>query len=290
MKRLIGAAGIALALAGCGGSGDNDGGLAIVRTPPAATSTTPTTPTAPTTPVIPAAPDTIALGSGFYIGTSATNERFNILVLDENVYYAFYAMPGIPDVSRGVLTGNYSSGSGALTTNNNGLDFNQEAAGYSLTAANLLAAYVPGKSIQAQVTYRNGRSTVVNATYSTDYNFIATTDGLKGTYNGTSNVIDTSGITAGGVRLVVDASGNFTLDGSGSGCSFTGTATPRRQGKVYNVVLQLSGPTCLYANTPMSGIAYYDPTTTHSLPAPGQLYLFAMRPDRQVGVIFTGKL
>ncbi|NUA26142.1 hypothetical protein [Cupriavidus basilensis] len=287
MKKLIGAASIALALAGCGGSGDNSDGLAIVRTPPAST---PTTPTTPTTPVTPAAPDTIALGSGFYIGTSAAGERFNILVLDENVYYAFYAMAGIPDVSAGVLTGNYSSGSGALTTNNNGLDFNQEAAGYSLTAANLMAAYVPGKSIQAQVTYRNGRSTVVNATYSTDYNFIATTDGLKGTYYGTSNVIDTTGITAGAVRLSIDASGNLTLDGGGAGCSFTGTATPRRQGKVYNVTLQLIGPSCHYANTPMTGIAYYDPTTTHSLPTPGQIYLVATRPDRQVGVIFTGKL
>lgn len=290
MKKLIGAASIALTLAGCGGSGDNSDGLAIVRTPPATTPTTPTTPTAPTTPVTPAAPDTVALGSGFYIGTSAASERFNILVLDENVYYAFYAMAGIPDVSTGVLTGNYSSGSGALTTNNNGLDFNQEAAGYSLTAANLMAAYVPGKSIQAQVTYRNGKSAVVNATYSTDYNFIATTDGLKGTYYGTSNIIDTTGIKAGAVRLSIDASGNLTLDGSGSGCSFTGTATPRRQGKVYNVALQLTGPSCPYANTPMSGIAYYDPTTTHSLPTPGQIYLFAMRPDRQVGVIFTGKL
>ena len=285
MKRTIGAAGFALVLVGCGGSGDNDGGLAIIRTPPA---TVPAEPAVPAVPVVPPAPDTNALGTGIYTGTTVANERFNILVLDENVYYAFYARAGVPDVPSGVVTGNYSSGNGALTTNNNGRDFNLVDAGYSLTAANLAASYTPGKALQAQLNYRNGRIATVNTTYSTDYNYIATADGLKGTYYGATEVIDTTGHGPGFARLDIDANGKFTVDG-GTGCSFTGSATPRRQGKVYNVSITLGGPPCRNPNTVMSGVAYYDPTTTHSLPTPGQLYLFTMRADREVGFLFTGK-
>ncbi len=290
MKRLIGAASIALAVAGCGGSGENDGGLSVVRNPPATTTTTPTAPTTPVTPdpAVPAAPATNALGTGFYIGSTPANERLNVLVLDENVYYVFYSSPGTPDAPAGVVTGNYSSGSGKLTTNSNGKDFNLEGAGYSLAAADLNVSYVPSTSMSGWLTYRNGKTVPLSSNYSTDYNYIASASGLKGDYAGNAVTLDTSALRSNGVVVHIDATGKITTD-AGTGCGFTGTATPRRQGKVYDVTITTGGAPCLYTYTVMSGIAYYDPTTTHSLPTPGQLYLFAMRPDRQVGMLFTGR-
>ncbi|WP_059410780.1 hypothetical protein [Cupriavidus basilensis] len=290
MKRIIGAAAISLVLAGCGGSGDNDSGLALVRTPPAAgsTPTDPTTPVTPVTPVVPPAPDTNAIGTGIFNGSTPDGQRVNVLVLDENAFYIFYSAPGVPDVPMGVITGNYSSNNDTLTTNNNGLDFNLEAAGYNLTAANFNGSFVPSTLMQTQLTYRNARNTAFTANYSTDYNYIATVDGLRGDYSGSAVALDTSGMRSDGITMHVDATGNITVD-AGAGCAFTGTATPRRQGKVYNVSLQFGAAPCRYPNTTMTGIAYYDPTTTHSLPTLGQLYLFVMRADRQAGMIFTGK-
>jgi hypothetical protein len=282
---------ITLAIAGCGGSDDNSGASDVLHGGGDGGGSTPVNPTVPT------APDTTRIGSGFYVGQTSANERVNLLILDQNVYYAFYSTPVAPyDVPRGVVTGNYSSvsgtSSGTFTTNNNALDFNLEAAGYNRTAGDLHGSFVPATSATAIMTYRNGLNSSLSGTYSTDYNYIATVDGLKGDYAGNNVTLDATTQRSDGIVVHIDASGILTVDAAaGTGCSFSGRITPRSQGKVWNLAVNFGPAPCLFPGQAMTGVAYYDPTTPHNVTGQlGQLFLFATSSDRQQAMLFTGKL
>lgn len=238
-------------LVGCGGGGSSSG--------------TASTPAPQQVTIIP---------EGLYSGMTNTGRTITGLVLDDGAYYVLYSAINNPSIIAGAVQGTGTALNGSFSSSN-GRDINLE--GLGAPAATLSSSYVLSTSLNGSLAYPSlNQTTTFTSTYDKNYELTPSLAAIVGTYSGAA------GSPAGSesATLTVSASGAVTGRGT-SGCVFSGTVTPRPKGNVYNATITFGGSPCLFANTAVTGGAYFD--------APSKrLYAVGMKAARDTGFIFSG--
>jgi hypothetical protein len=250
MKKVALACAIAATLSACGG-----GGLGIPDLVPQTQNTT--------------------IPEGLYAGTTSTNRTIVGLVLDDGTYYILYSDINNPALIAGVFQGSGTALNGSFSSSN-GKDFNLQ--GLGVLSANISASYTLKQSFNGSINYPSLNQTgSFTGSYDSKYELTPSLATIAGTYTGTSG---TSSGVGDNVTLTISSSGTITGSGA-SGCTFSGTVAPRSKGNVYNASITFGGSPCLFANTTVTGGAYYDAVAK-------RLYAVGLKAARDNGVIFVG--
>jgi hypothetical protein len=245
-KTIIGLTAISLIVSACGSGG---GGSAAVSPPAMGTA------------------------EGLWNGTTGTNRAVSGLVLDDGNFWFMYSAEGNSAVIAGVVQGTGTS-SDLHFTSSNGVDFNLE--GLGVNDFSFSGTYTQKSQIGGVLTYAGGSTNSLSGTYSTDYDLTPSLSTVAGTYSGTA-------ATAGGVEAAtVTISGAGAISGmSAGGCHFTGTASVRTKGNVYNIAVMFGGGVCSNGTNTVNGVAYYDATSSSIVSA-------ALNSGRSNGFLFEG--
>lgn len=172
----------------------------------------------------------------------------------------------------GAIQGQSTSSNGAFASAD-ARDFNLE--GLGINDATINGSYVSRQSLAGTVTYSN-QSVTFNGSYSTLYDAVPSLAAVAGTYSGAAAVL------AGTESATVTIAANGALSGVGaSGCQFTGSATPRATGNVYNVSVTFGGGVCSNGSSTVTGIGVLDASGK-------RLYGTALNSGRTNGFIFVG--
>jgi len=243
LRQLITVLVIALALSanGCGGE----------QTPMATTGTT---------------------AEGLWFGTTNTNRTLTAAVLDDGTYYFFYSVVANPNQIGGVIQGTGTSNNGSFTSPNT-KDF---GIGITVLDATLSATYAARQFLNGSITYSAAGTVTFTSSYNTAYDTQATVASLAGAYTGQAG-------SSGGVQtanVTVAADGTFTGTEQ-SGCTFTGSATLRTRGDVFDQSITFGGAPCFFAGSTLHGIVYFD------IPS-RRLYMAAPNSSRTDAAIFFG--
>jgi hypothetical protein len=209
---------------------------------------------------------------GLWLGTTDTGRTMTGLVLDDGTYWFIYTVVGNNAVIAGVAQGTGSSNQGAFKSSN-GKDFNLE--GLGILNFSLSGHYTQKSSLGGSNKY-SGSTTTFTAAYDPNYELMPSLASAAGSYSG-------SAATGGGTEfatLVVTSSGAISGVSAG-GCSYTGTATPRTHGNVFNVSVTFAGGTCSNGTSTVTGVAYYDAILK-------QITAGALNSGRSNGFIFVG--
>lgn len=247
--RLVSILGIAIALTmgGCGSGSESN---------PAAT---------------PAATPTSA--EGLWSGTTNTNRTIAGVILDDGTYYVLYSVTANPNLIAGVVQGNGTSSNGSFTSAN-ARDFNLE--GLGVLSATISGSYTARQALSGTITYGGAGSSTFTSTFSPAYDTTPSLAILAGTYTGQA------GSSAGVQSAALTIASNGVFSGvEASGCSFTGIATPRVHGNIFDHRVTFGGAPCLFAGSTLVGIAYFDVPNS-------RLYAAAPTDNRTDGVIFSG--
>jgi hypothetical protein len=249
-KHLASLLGMALAvtLGGCGGDDDSN---------------------SPSTPA-----PTANSAEGLYSGSTNTNRTLTNVVLDDGTYYLFYSVPANPALLAGVIQGNGTSNNGSFTSAN-AKDFNTGGSG--VLSATIAATYAERQSLNGSVTYPGPSVTSFTSTYDTAYDTTPTLASLAGTYTGQA------GSSAEGVQsatVTVTATGAFTGI-EADGCTFSGTASPRSRGNIFDQSVTFGGAPCEFPGITLVGVAFLDVPNR-------RLYGAAPAGNRTNAVIFLG--
>jgi hypothetical protein len=244
-KEMLGLVAISLALSACGGGSGS----------------------------APVAPASLGTAEGLYNGTTGTNRTIAGLVLDDGNYWFIYTAVGNSAVIAGAVQGTGTSSTGNFTSSN-GIDFNLE--GLGVNDFSFAGTYTQKSQIGGTITYVGGSTGTLTGTYSTDYGLTPSLATLAGTYSG-------SAATAGGVeQATVTIMSSGAISGvSASGCSYTGTASVRPKGNVYNVAVTFGGGVCSNGTGTVNGVAYY-------VAAQNGLVSAALNSGRTNGFLFEG--
>jgi hypothetical protein len=194
-------------------------------------------------------------------------------VLDDGTYFFFYSVPVNPNVIAGVVQGNGTSNNGSFTSAN-ARDFNLE--GLGVLSATIAASYIVRQSLNGSITYPGPSVATFTSIFDPAYDTTPSLASLAGTYTGQAGSV-------GGVQsatVTVAANGVFT-GVEADGCSFTGTATPRGRGNIFDQSVTFGGAPCEFAGSTLVGIAYLD-VPNH------RLYGAAPASNRTNAVIFSG--
>jgi hypothetical protein len=251
-KTWPGAGALALMLVACGGGGDGSG--------TSAASTT-------------AAPQSVIQGA--YSGRVSNGREHNTLILDDNRYYTLYGntVNGLFAVT-GFIQGTGTANNGSFSSS----DLRDYYSNGTVVAGSMSASYTPNVSFNGTLSAGGQSVTFTGTPTSTtlfNYNTPATLSDITGAWT----VYDLSGTR---INLSIQSSGAFT--GSSSGCSITGTISPRAAGKnVFDVSLMFGGSPCLYPNQSASGIAI-----EYKVGTARQLVMAGTTTSRSVGTAFIG--
>ena len=194
---------------------------------------------------------------GVYSGTATggTSSAFSLLVLENGDYWDLYgSRTGSVLSVVGIVQGTGTSNNGAFTSSN-AKDFGSVPAISATVSAtyNTTAQTITGtlSAPSATISFSGGPATGSLYNYSTP----ATLSSISGAWTVTS----TSGES---INVNVSGTGTFTAVGT-SGCSFSGTATPRASGKnVFNTTMTFGPAPCALPNQTASGIAVVYPLTS----------------------------
>ena len=223
----------------------------------------------------PPAPAPIASSAeGLYSGSTNTNRTITNVVLDDGTYYFFYSVPANPALLAGLVQGNGTSSNGSFTSSN-AKDFNIERPG--VLSATIAASYAERQSLNGSISYPGPSVTTFTSTYDTAYDTTPTLASLAGTYTGQA------GSSAQGVQsatVTVTATGAFTAV-EADGCTFSGTASPRSRGNIFDQSVTFGGAPCEFPGTTLVGIAFLDVPNR-------RLYGAAPAGNRTNAVIFAG--
>jgi len=247
MKRLALLCVIAvLVMVGCGGGGGDGGG---------------------------GSPNVSSPAEGLWQGTTNTNRRIAGVVLEDGTYWLIYSPVGSSTVIAGVAQGTSTSSNGSFTSSD-GKDFNLE--GLGINNFTVAGTYTAKSTIGGTLTYAPSGTTTFTGSYDTDYDLTPSLAAIAGTYSA-------SAATSGGIdSATVIISGTGAISGVGaSGCSFTGSATPRTKGNVYNVSVTFGGGVCANGTSTVTGVAYYDASSK-------QITSAALNSGRTNGFIVVG--
>ena len=218
---------LAGALSACGGGGGGDGG----SSPAPATS-----------------------AEGLWIGSTNNGRSVTGVVLDDGIYWVLYSLVGNSAVIAGAIQGNGTSQNGSFVSSN-GKDFNLE--GLGVIDATVSASYVMKQSFTGAVTYTaTGAQVTFTSSYDSNYELTPSLTAIAGTYSGSAAT------TGGSESATVTISTSGAISGSGaSGCAFSGSATPRAHGNIYNVSVTFAGGVCDNGTSTVTGVAHFDAAT-----------------------------
>lgn len=211
---------------------------------------------------------------GLWLGTTSNGRTIAGLVLDDGTYWVLYSLVGNSAVIAGAVQGNGTSQSGSFTSSN-GKDFNLE--GYGVSDVTVSASYVAKQSLNGTILYTaTGDQVAFVSSYDSDYDLTPSLAAVAGTYSG-------SAATSGGTEsatVTISAAGAVSGSSAG-GCNFSGSASPRAHGNVYNVSITFAGGACANGTNTVSGVAYFDAPTR-------QINSAALNSTRTNGFIFVG--
>ena len=151
----------------------------------------------------------------------------------------------------------------------------------SLTAAMLFSPVFAAEdtesksSLDGSITYPSSATTFTSS-YDSDYDLTPSLTDIAGIYSG-------SALTSGGLDpATVTFTSAGTIDGSGaSGCTFSGSASPRAKGNIYDVSVTFDGGICANGTSTVTGVAYFDAPSK-------QLTTVGLNSDRTDGFIYVG--
>jgi len=221
----------------------------------------------------PAAATPSSSAEGLYSGSTNTNRTLAAVVLDDGTHYFFYSVPANPNLIAGVLQGNGTSNNGSFTSAD-ARDFNIE--GLGVLSATIAASYAARQSLSGSITYPGASGATFTSTFDPAYDTTPSLASLAGTYTGQAG-------SSGGVRsatVTVASNGVFT-GVEADGCTFTGTASPRVRGNIFDQSVTFGGAPCEFAGSTLVGIAYLDVPNR-------RLYGAAPASNRTNAVIFSG--
>jgi hypothetical protein len=185
---------------------------------------------------------------GAYSGTlsGATSPAFQLLVLDNDEYWALYGTnSGNRFLVAGFIQGTGKSNNGSFSSTN-ARDFGTVPP----LSATVNASYVAGTSVQGTVngggsTFTLSGTAIPASTF--DYNAAASLSSIVGNWH-------LAALDGSPTSLAITANGAFT--GSSGGCAFTGTLAPRPSGKnVYDFSVTFGAAPCALPTQTATGIA-----------------------------------
>ena len=189
---------------------------------------------APATPV----PAPLAAAEGYYQGTVSSGEQFQLLMLENDQFYSLIGNTDTQGVFRVVslIEGKGVSNNGSFSASN----IKEYSNNGQVVAGTLSASYSPKVSITGSASAAGGSASFSGTTPATAnyiYETPATVGSVSGNWSGTlldNEALNFSVSTAGAI------SGT-----AASGCSFTGTVTPRASGKnVLDVAVTFGSAPC----------------------------------------------
>lgn len=246
MRTTMSAIAAAVIVCACGGGGDDAG-------------------SAPTS-------SGISKAQGLWVGTTNTNRTAVGLFFSDGTYYVLYTVAGNPAVIAGVTQG-HSSTTDTAFTSSDGRDFNFE--GLGVLSGSLSGTYVAKQSVSGTIAYASGGQVTFTANYDATYEQQPTYAAIAGTYTG--QVASPVGVQS----ATFTVAGNGVFSGSSSGCSATGSISPRHDGNAYDATVTFGPSPCVFAGQTFSGAAYYNATTK-------RIYAAAPNAARTSGVLFVG--
>lgn len=237
---------LVVSLSACGGEGDTS-------TPPPATAAA-------------------TSAEGLWTGTTNTNTNRTVtgVVLDDGVYWFLYSVAGDPSLIAGVVQGDSSSQNGTLISSN-ATDFSVERGIPSTLTASVDGSYTK-QSLNGTISYQNNAPAqeTFTTTYGSDYDLTPSLNAVAGKYIGFVTASET-------VTFELTATGNI-IDGlSSTGCTFTGSFSPRARGNVFDVTITFNA--CSNGSDTVKGVGF-----VHA----GKLYSAALNTDKTNGVVFIG--
>ena len=216
----------------------------------------------------------ISTPDGLYLGTTSSGRTAAGLFLDDGSFYVLYSAQNNPAIIAGAAQGTGTASNGTFSSAN-GKDINLE--GLGLLSTTLAASYTPKQSVIGTVTYPSLSQTVTfSGTYAPQYEVVPTLATIAGNYSGRA------GSTSGTENATLTVTSTGVISGIGSsGCTFSGVATPRPKGNVYNTSFTFGSAPCLLPGGTLTGVAYFDASTM-------RIYVIAMTSARDAGVIYAG--
>ena len=213
---------------------------------------------------------------GLWNGTSGNGRTIAGLVLDDGTYWFLYSAINSPSLIAGVIQGT-SSTQGSSFTSSNGKDFNLE--GLGILDLTITGSYVTKHSLSGAMAILpslGGGGTTFTSLYNADYDVTPNASLLAGTYTGSTATVEGTEL----VTVTVSSPGSIT-GSSASGCSFSGSFSPRARGNAYDVSATFAGGVCSNGTSTVTGIAFFDAATK-------TLYSAALNSARTNGFIYRG--
>jgi hypothetical protein len=182
---------------------------------------------------------------------SSSGTTLDGLILDDGTFWFVYSTVGNGfSVPAGFFQSNSQYGVGVFSTWNS-LDVNFEGTGISINGVLVAGEYIPKMKLSGSLNFRRQVAESFSATYERDYDLTPSLAIIAGTYSGTTQ-------TLGGAEfatvVITDTGAIFGL--SASGCTFTGTASPRPKGNVYNISVTFGGGACSNGTDTVSGVGF----------------------------------
>ena len=219
-------------------------------------------------------PTPLPSAEGLWTGNTNTSRSVTGIVLEDGTYYFLYSIVNRPLLIGGVVQGIGTSTNGSFTSGN-ARDFNLEGAG--VQSATIDGTYVARQSLNGTITYTSPTGTVTFTTaFDSDWDTTPTLAAIAGNYTG--QVASSQGVE--NTTLAISPTGAISGTGD-SGCTVTGSVTPRSSGNVYVATIVFGPAPCFFASQTLTGVAYYRANLR-------ALYATAPNTNRTDGVLFVG--
>jgi hypothetical protein len=177
-----------------------------------------------------------------------------------------------PSIIAGVVQGNSSSQNGAFTSSN-ARDFNLQS---GILEATINGSYAMKQNLNGTTSYDNNTQPqeTFTTTYDSDYELTPDMNAVAGTYTGF--------VTANEAVTVIVSTNGAISGNSNTGCTFSGSFSPRTHGNVFDVTITFDGQQgCTIGTETVNGIGFYDAGTK-------QLRSAALNGNRTDGFVFIG--
>ncbi|MGE3152152.1 MAG: DUF5050 domain-containing protein [Nitrospiraceae bacterium] len=220
-------------------------------------------------------PASTVTAEGLWIGNTTTARTVRGIVLDNGSFWVLYSAPNNSSIIAGGVQGSSTSSNGVFSSAD-ARDFNLEGAG--INNATIAGNYVARQSLSGTISYPSLNQTVAfSGVYDAAYDLTPSLATIAGSYSGTAAVVGSIGEAT---TVTISQAGGISGLGS-SGCTFTGTVTPRAKGNVYDLSVTFGGGVCSNGNSTVTGIGYFDAGSN-------QLYSATVNSTRTNGFIYVG--
>lgn len=166
---------------------------------------------------------------GFWHGTGSDGRTVDTLVLGDKRYFAIYSTNGtVADMVQGTLSVNGNNISDTAS-----IDF---SLGGTVTFASLSGSVLAKQTLSAKVS-KSGASNSFAASYDSSYDSAPTSIEVVGTWTGTS--------IGSNEPATLNIAGDGTFSGTSGACTFSGSATPKSDGKnVFEGTITYTSSSC----------------------------------------------